>query len=113
MILARDEDHPSPGEGESDEDKTELPELELVPDEGGEGAFKAEPCDAKQADQAYIEALELIKFDTAELVVRSLIVFFVVLGYVTTFAPKNNDGNTTLRIPETERVWQNMKDCLI
>ena len=41
-----------------------------MPEEGGEGACKVEPCDAKQADQAYIEALELLKFDTAELVVR-------------------------------------------
>lgn len=41
-----------------------------MPEEGSEGASNSEPCDAKQADQAYIEALELIKFDTAELVVR-------------------------------------------
>ena len=74
LILARDEDHPSPGEDESDKDEAELPELECVPEEGGEGACKAEPRDAKQADQAYIEALELLKFDTAELVVRIQIV---------------------------------------
>ena len=74
LILARDEDNPSPGEDESDKDETELPELECVPEEGGEGACKAEPRDAKQADQAYIEALELLKFDTAELVVRIQIV---------------------------------------
>lgn len=69
-ILARDEDQPSTGEDESDEDKTEPSPLERVPEDGSEGASKAEPHDAEQADQAYIEALELIKFDTAELVVR-------------------------------------------
>lgn len=69
-ILARDEDQPSPCEDESDEDKTEPLPLETVPEDGGEGTSKAEPHDAKQADQAYIDALELIKFDTAELVVR-------------------------------------------
>lgn len=41
-----------------------------MPEEGSEGASNSGPSDAKQADQAYIEALELIKFDTAELVVR-------------------------------------------
>ena len=38
-----------------------------MPENGGEGASIAEPQDQ---DQAYIEALELLKFDTAELVVR-------------------------------------------
>ena len=41
-----------------------------MPEKGGEGASIAEPHDAKEADQVYIEALELLKFDTAELVVR-------------------------------------------
>ena len=71
-----------------------------MPEEGGEGACKAEPPDTKQADQAYIEALELLKFDTAELVVR-------IYGDVTSFARKNHNGNTTSRIPEAERVFQN------
>ena len=41
-----------------------------MPEDGGEGASIAEAQDTKQADQTYIEALELLKFDTAELVVR-------------------------------------------
>ena len=87
VILARDEDHASPGEDESDKDEAELPELECVPEKVGEGACKAEPPDTKQADQAYIEALELLKFDTAELVVR-------MYGDVTSFARTNHNGNT-------------------
>ncbi|KAL9975428.1 hypothetical protein ACROYT_G012589 [Oculina patagonica] len=67
-LLAQDEDHPSPDEDESDVDETELPPLVEVSEEGGEEAGSSEPCDAKQADQAYIDALEPIKFDTAELV---------------------------------------------
>jgi len=45
-----------------------------VPEDGGEGASIAEAQDTKQADQTYIEALELLKFDTAELVVRTQLV---------------------------------------
>ena len=57
-------------------DESELPPLEDMPEEGGEGACVSEPCDAKQADEAYIEAMEPIKFDTAELVVRKQLAIF-------------------------------------
>ena len=66
-LLAREDDNTSPGENESNTDETEVEE---PPVQGGEGACASDTCDAKQADQVYIETLEPIKFDTAELVVR-------------------------------------------
>lgn len=64
-LLAREDDNTSPGENESNTDETEVEE---PPVQGGEGACASDTCDAKQADQVYIETLEPIKFDTAELV---------------------------------------------
>lgn len=56
-MLAQEEGHPSTCEDELYEDE--------IPVGSGEGT-----CGGRNEDEAYIEALEPLKFDTAELVVR-------------------------------------------
>lgn len=73
-MLAREQGHPSPCEDERNENESELPPLEEVPLGDGDGACHLARCDAKKEDEAYIEALEPMKFDTAELVVRKELV---------------------------------------
>lgn len=64
-LLARDDENFSSGENELISDDTELEEpLER----GVEGAYAPDPRDTEQTDQAYIEILESIKFDSTELV---------------------------------------------
>ena len=68
-MLARDDENFSSGENELISDDTELEEpLER----GVEGAYAPDPRDTEQTDQAYIEILESIKFDSTELVVSAV-----------------------------------------
>ena len=64
-MLAQEEGHPSTCEDELYEDESELAPPDEIPVGSGEGA-----CGGRNEDEAYIEALEPLKFDTAELVVR-------------------------------------------
>ena len=68
-LLAREEDHPCSNTFELDQDDSEPVPVQDLPVQGAEGACVSEPLDLELTAKAYIEALEPIKFDTAELVV--------------------------------------------
>ena len=68
-LLAREDENFSVWEIETNRDENGLEE---PPEGGGNGPCAPDPCDPKQADQAYIETLESIKFEAAELVVRAV-----------------------------------------
>ena len=67
-LLTRAEDSPSPCDDKVNESETKIPPLEEVPVGEEEGA-----CAPLNEDEAYIAALEPLKYDTAELVVRLII----------------------------------------
>lgn len=64
-LLAREDENFSVWEIETNTDENGLEE---PPEGGGNRPCAPDPCDPKQADQAYIETLESIKFEAAELV---------------------------------------------
>ena len=68
-LLAREDENFSVWEIETNTDENGLEE---PPEGDGNGPCAPDPCDPKQADQAYIETLESIKFEAAELVVRAV-----------------------------------------
>ena len=68
-LLAREDENFSVWEIETNTDENGLEE---PPEGDGNGPCALDPCDPKQADQAYIETLESIKFEAAELVVRAV-----------------------------------------
>lgn len=69
-MLSRDDGHLSPCLEEFNEDDGDLPSLKQLPLDSEERTSAFEPHDPKKESETYIEALEPIKFDTAELVVR-------------------------------------------